>query len=815
MPGWLTIICLGIPASVIGAAVVGVIVVLWRRRHPPKPPGEDVPYTDLSPADLLDNLPSLGTQRVEHVVREETRGFLETPSTSKPVLIVGPMASGKTREAAEIALRIAAMEGRAWVYLMRRVEVPRDTPPHLREHVPILFFDDLDQPWRADRDGDVRKATEALGRIGEVAAWFAQRANEPRCWVLANARREPLERVCRDAECRALLAAFRRFDLGDMPQTMEAEYWRKVLKAFKRQAPPDVLNALGDANDGGFRLPYLFVESLAAQGGHKKLTTDDVAEFRRFQEARFRVQADQMSERQRELLQVMGDLASLGVPLFPEFVAGLTANRRTERFAGGRMRRWRERARCPAELRTLARQYMRAGADGRLLLHASRLPDPGAPVEALAPEVGRFLLGEASDPRLTAEGVARLREALAGMDEVLWGSGLLRVLEAITAARRALSLPPGAARLKGIAEASQIARREPAVLDEAAGMPWASAQNDLGVELWQLPVGDRAENLGRTIECYQAALRVHTEAALPADWAMTQNNLGNAYREVPTGDRAENLRRAIECYEAALRVRTEAAFPADWARTQNNLGAAYYDLPTGDRAENLRRAIECLEAALRVRTEAAFPADWATIQNNLGTAYWDLPTGDRPENLRRAIECYKAALRVYTKADFPAEWASTQNNLGNAYGDLLTGDRAENVRRAIECYKAALRVRTEAAFPAEWAMTENNLGTAYHDLPTGDRAENLCRAIECYQAALRVWKEAAYPADWAMTRYNMGLAYEDMAELSRREANLRQGETCLVDSLRVFTAEAFPEYHARAADALERVRAKLGATQGS
>jgi hypothetical protein len=46
---------------------------------------------------------------------------------------------------------------------------------------------------------------------------------------------------------------------------------------------------------------------------------------------------------------------------------------------------------------------------------------------------------------------------------------------------------------------------------------------------------------------------------------MTQHNLGNAYFELPTGDRSENLRRAIACYENALRVYTETEFPYNWA----------------------------------------------------------------------------------------------------------------------------------------------------------------------------------------------------------------------------------------------------------
>jgi tetratricopeptide (TPR) repeat protein len=80
-----------------------------------------------------------------------------------------------------------------------------------------------------------------------------------------------------------------------------------------------------------------------------------------------------------------------------------------------------------------------------------------------------------------------------------------------------------------------------------------------------------------------------------------------AYSDLPTGDRGENLRRAIACFEAALRVYSEADFPQDWAMTQNNLGNAYLYLPTGDRGENLRRAIACYEAACASGPRPTFP----------------------------------------------------------------------------------------------------------------------------------------------------------------------------------------------------------------
>ncbi|MDQ3812474.1 MAG: tetratricopeptide repeat protein, partial [Armatimonadota bacterium] len=196
----------------------------------------------------------------------------------------------------------------------------------------------------------------------------------------------------------------------------------------------------------------------------------------------------------------------------------------------------------------------------------------------------------------------------------------------------------------------------------------------------------RAENLTRE------ALSLLSPEREKEEWARGQNTLGIILRNSPSGDRMENLRQAIACFEAALRVRTEAEFPYDWAATQNNLGNTYADLPSGDRAENLRQAIACYEAALRVYTEADFPQDWAMTQNNLGTAYDNLSSGDRVENLRQAIACYQAALRVRTEADFPQNWANTQFNLGLTYSDLAAETNDFTLLRvARECFAMAER----------------------------------------------------------------------------------------------------------------------------
>ncbi|RMH78964.1 MAG: tetratricopeptide repeat protein, partial [Cyanobacteria bacterium J007] len=87
----------------------------------------------------------------------------------------------------------------------------------------------------------------------------------------------------------------------------------------------------------------------------------------------------------------------------------------------------------------------------------------------------------------------------------------------------------------------------------------------LAVDLYQFPLGNRANNLEIAIACYREALHVYTRDAFPQQWAMTQSNLGAAYRNRIRGERGENLEEAIACYREALQVRTRDAFPQDWA----------------------------------------------------------------------------------------------------------------------------------------------------------------------------------------------------------------------------------------------------------
>lgn len=285
---------------------------------------------------------------------------------------------------------------------------------------------------------------------------------------------------------------------------------------------------------------------------------------------------------------------------------------------------------------------------------------------------------------------------------------------------------------------SEKIRLNEALLDRvdrhAAPEAWARTNGNLAIAYSQLPVGDRPQNLRKSIACTEATLQVFTESEFPVEWAMAQNNLGISYRSLPASDGGANLAKAIACYELALRVRTDRDYPIQWAMTQHNLGNAYIDLPSGDREENLRKAIACYRAALRVRTEREFPYAWAMTLNNLATAYVLLDAREH-ENLEKAITCLNDALRVYTRADFPLDWARTQNNLGNVYAQRAILEPTFDDAQAIACYEAALEVRTPDEFPGEWAETQFNLALLYARRSAGQAGPDRDRAVRCFNAA--------------------------------------------------------------------------------
>lgn len=322
----------------------------------------------------------------------------------------------------------------------------------------------------------------------------------------------------------------------------------------------------------------------------------------------------------------------------------------------------------------------------------------------------------------------------------------------------------------------------------------ADILNDLANLHWMLSrfatnVDSRPAYLEQAIATYQRAL----EALNPDqshNYAMLQNNLGSAYSDLARHSQpVENLQRSIEAYQEALKYRTLEDDPARYAATQNNLGTTYWNLAQYQQpATWLQRAILAYQEALHYYSPRQEPIHYAMIKNNLGTAYWNLAqcaqsgSANRTPELRglsarallvQAIEAYHAALVYRTLETAPAAHAATQNNLGTAHWHLAmladgqTGDRPaastaslpenrrNHLQQAITAYTAALNAvqylsvnsKPGAAVTFDQFATHNNLGLAYYHLATAtdcpfnetQRLQYLESALHHHLQALQGW----------------------------------------------------------------------------
>lgn len=306
----------------------------------------------------------------------------------------------------------------------------------------------------------------------------------------------------------------------------------------------------------------------------------------------------------------------------------------------------------------------------------------------------------------------------------------------------------------------------------------SNINNSMGIAYRNLSnIENRKDNLRRAIEAFQSALTYYTPETAPLDYALIQNNIGTAYNDLSiVENREENLRLAIEAYQNALEYRKPYIRPLDYGMTQNNLGTAYADLASVEnREDNLRRAIEAYQNALKYRSPETAPLSYAMAQYNLGNAYRELAKiENREENLRLAISIYQDALQYFTSQNAPLSYAMTHNNIGIIYMDLAsTENQEENLNLAITAYEHALEYYTPEISPIDYAMTQYNLGTGYANLANIENQEkNLKLSITSYQRALDYYTPDNAPFQYADTQNNLAFTYLNLAEIENREQNL-------------------------------------------
>jgi class 3 adenylate cyclase/tetratricopeptide (TPR) repeat protein len=173
---------------------------------------------------------------------------------------------------------------------------------------------------------------------------------------------------------------------------------------------------------------------------------------------------------------------------------------------------------------------------------------------------------------------------------------------------------------------------------------WAAAQHHLGCAYFELSTGARQLNLRQSIAHLTAALEVQNEHENGEVWAQTQFNLGHSLSD-PENDGGPKLERAIQCYEAALRVFTEATHREQWVQTLTCCGMAYFDLQTGARETNLARAITCFQEALHGCDGLEHTIARAGLYERLGLALAE--QNHHGEQLESALAAYEAAARAW------------------------------------------------------------------------------------------------------------------------------------------------------------------------
>ena len=137
---------------------------------------------------------------------------------------------------------------------------------------------------------------------------------------------------------------------------------------------------------------------------------------------------------------------------------------------------------------------------------------------------------------------------------------------------------------------------------------WGSLHLELAISFGKNPLGDRDENIEKSIEHHQQALEVFTRQAYPDDWANIQTNLASNYRNRQRGESAENIETAIQLCLQALDVFTDKALPDIIGSAHNNLANAYRERIRGERAENLEKAIfHCQQAPESQAAGSQFP----------------------------------------------------------------------------------------------------------------------------------------------------------------------------------------------------------------
>jgi tetratricopeptide (TPR) repeat protein len=110
---------------------------------------------------------------------------------------------------------------------------------------------------------------------------------------------------------------------------------------------------------------------------------------------------------------------------------------------------------------------------------------------------------------------------------------------------------------------------------------YAIVQNNLAAAFLSIPFTDERSKMREAlaVQSFEEGLRVVNLIDHPVEYAMLQNNLGNALQYSSSSHRVENVLRSLDAYDEALKVRTRTAAPIEYANTIANRANALSNLP--------------------------------------------------------------------------------------------------------------------------------------------------------------------------------------------------------------------------------------------
>jgi tetratricopeptide (TPR) repeat protein len=141
---------------------------------------------------------------------------------------------------------------------------------------------------------------------------------------------------------------------------------------------------------------------------------------------------------------------------------------------------------------------------------------------------------------------------------------------------------------------------------------------------------------------------------------------------------------------------------------------------------------------------------------------------------------------------------------------------------ALARFDRALTCVSRVALPQSWALLQDRRGLCCTELglaETGTPAQrHLSQAVSAYRAAAEVWTRTQFPQAWAGLQEQLGVTLSAQAQNGAGAEALRllnDAARAYRNALEVFTATNAPAAHARVAQGLQQVEARLQGTPAS